>query len=55
MRDKSTGRACDPKFVRRQIPIEAHPMQRLNQRRIVPIEITEKMRSGHTHPRSERQ
>lgn len=52
MRNKSTGRSCDPQpFVRRNVPVEAHPMQMsLRQRRLVPIEITAKMRKRHIHP-----
>jgi hypothetical protein len=56
MRDKSTGRECDPKpFVRRQMPVEVHPMQMsLRQRRIAPIEITAQMKERHVHPRHKR-
>lgn len=56
MRDKSTGRKCDPKpFVQREVPVEANPMHMsLRQRRIVPIEITAKMRRRHIHPRHKR-
>ena len=56
MRDKSTGRECDPKpFVRRRMPVEAHPMHTsVRQRRIAPITITEKMQRRHVHPRHKR-